>query len=189
MRVPKEGASSEPSGVILRACLDAAFGRYLHLPSHDLGAASPVVRSGRGSAAEKQLHILQLTMSTFAVENGAWWQQCCRSATAPVEPRKLKCVSSKRQRPAWLPSPPRSWSSRPSCSRTRPNKDFCEPPDFPAAFACLGPGPLDHARAVVPERLQHRVDDAVGVDAGLGILLLGLVLVLEAVGEAQGAQL
>src|SRR6478752_1842538 len=42
---------------------------------------------------------------------------------------------------------------------------------------------------IAAKRGQHRRDDRIGVESGLGILLLGLVVILESVGEAKRPKL
>src|SRR4051794_24450143 len=48
---------------------------------------------------------------------------------------------------------------------------------------------FEDAIGVVPEGLEDSFDDGIGIEPGLGILHLRLVLVLESVGQAHRAQL
>src|SRR6478609_9253136 len=48
---------------------------------------------------------------------------------------------------------------------------------------------LFDARAVDAQGLERRFDDTRGIQAGFGILLLGLVMLLEPVRQAHGADL
>ena len=52
-----------------------------------------------------------------------------------------------------------------------------------------GPRPVRHARLVIPQRLEHRVDDMLGVEPCFSVLDFGLVLILERVGQPHRAQL